>query len=257
MKQPAHQALVNHASTPRRATSRQTLLSLIYFILPILCSATLISAADSSPSSVGPPPPVVTLFSTLGQPVNAPNAFFGEIFAAGFKTGPDATLLMGVTFSSGNTAPFPVDSASAFLYTDNAGQPGALMANFTPLNTHVEANQLFALITFGHVGVSLQPDHAYWIGLTASEFDNYLWSATGSPAGDLGAASTFQNSPQPAAMYSIDQGATWGDIGGYNFMYSLSGQIVPVPEPATVILLTAGGAIIYLRRRAMKLLRNP
>ena len=34
-----------------------------------------------------------------------------------------------------------------------------------------------------------------------------------------------------ATMYSIDQGATWGDIGGYNFMYSLSGQIVPVPEP--------------------------
>ena len=164
---------------------------------------------------------------------------------------------MGVTFSSGNTSPFPVDSASAFLYTDNAGQPGALMASFTPLNTHVEANQLFALITFGHAGISLQPNHAYWLGLTTAEFDNYLWNATGSPASDLGAASPFQNSPQPAAMISIDQGSTWGGIGGYNFMYSLSGQIVPVPEPATVVLLTAGGVIIYLRRRAMKLHRNP
>ena len=215
---------MSHAPLPsRQAPPRINLLPLLFSSLPLLCSAGLIRAADISPGSVIPPPNV-TLFSNLGQPASSPSTLFGEIFATGFMTGPDATLLTGLTLKLANDSPALIESAPTFLYDDSSGRPGSLLGTFSPINLRVEPFQLDVLISFGHAGLYLQPHHAYWIGLTSP--DNLGWWNTGSFTSDQGSAGPIQSSPLLPLMITSDEGATWLDGPGYTFMYSLSGQVV-------------------------------
>ncbi|MBK5214111.1 MAG: choice-of-anchor J domain-containing protein, partial [Flavobacteriaceae bacterium] len=174
---------------------------------------------------------------------NPGNAFENAFFSSTGPTAPaqvisaDITVPAGTDFSFENiaaniwtTGGQTVVSADIIVYNDNAGLPdtgsivstqlGVVPTSQTSLGSafgfdiYNESFDLAPVALAGQAGVAT----TYWVSiyLTVTTGAEGLWEATSvSIAGNQGA-------------FSLDNGATWNTIGGYDLVYTFSGQCTPI-----------------------------
>ena len=188
-----------------------------------------------------------TLFSNLnqpGHPFNNSALFPGEVFANGFVTGPDASRVTGLSFRLFTDDPFGHTAVVVALFYDDAnGAPGALLTALPQLQVDLHQGQ-DAIIDFSYpAGIDLQASHTYWVALSAPEID-FGWRSTYSSAPDGGSASS---TVLGARYYTGD---AWASLfENEHFMFAVTGDIVPVPEPTPIILLALGLCAFILKHR--------
>jgi hypothetical protein len=146
------------------------------------------------------------------------------------------------------TAGTPPGDLSVFLYSNNAGAPGAQLAAFSTNNPVGTSPTDYTFTPLA--AVELQPSTTYWLVTSAaisggSNENHYEWSysaenqqaVTGQPGWSIGNGFQVLNGPDWSA-----------GANGFPPLFAVNGEAVPVP--ATALLLGAGlGLIGWTRRR--------
>ncbi|ELP53118.1 PEP-CTERM putative exosortase interaction domain protein [Microcystis aeruginosa TAIHU98] len=124
------------------------------------------------------------------------------------------------------------------LYSDNSGQPGTVITNFTnptPITTTL-TNNTFTLAT----PQALAANTTYWLVSGTTGGGEYYWgytqsfNQTGLPGWTIG----------DGFVFSSDQSASWGtDPTGGPYQFSLEGTATSVPEPGSVVALLGLGGL--------------
>ena len=173
------------------------------------------------------------------------------IMASKFMTGPGESVVESVTAKLGNGNGYGLATYEAYIYADDGVSPGSVIATFDTMPSIPDGGGI-ANVTFeSTLGIELDPNTTYWLGITNLTGQYMGWRATGSNAETSTAGWTIDDD---AASLRIVEGAAgpWQDFSGnYQgnvFQYSINGTAVPVP--GTLALLGAGGIVAVRRRRA-------
>ncbi len=118
-----------------------------------------------------------------------------------------------------------------------ANQPGTLLHSFTnPASFSLGIDDY----TFDSSGFTLEPDTRYWLRLSGAIANNSMnWKAS-SPAVTPTGLATFDGN-----LFTTDGGSTWSSSSIIS-TFQINGV---VPEPGSLGVLAAGGALLLVRRR--------
>lgn len=134
----------------------------------------------------------------------------------------------------------PDTMLSGGIYSDLSGNPGSLLAAFTPVavgaNAAAAEVDIFTASTF-----TLQANTSYWFLLDGPTTTNsLLWETLNPNAAPVGAVGiTFDG-----YRFSSNGGSTWSSSSLFNGV-----SIKVVPTPASAALLGLGGLVAVRRRR--------
>jgi hypothetical protein len=158
--------------------------------------------------------------------------------ASGFTTGSVAQILDWVSIVGFNN---DVTQKTVAIFSDNAGNPGAVFATSAPRNVGTKD-----VLKFDFTGVTLAANTKYWV-LPELGLSWYLETEGEHPDEQNG--SGFSSA---GVRMSSDSGSSWSTAPG-SFTLAVSTSNVPaaVPEPALTSLLCLSG-IALIRRRMKK-----
>lgn len=125
------------------------------------------------------------------------------------------------------------------IYSNNGGNPGTLLASFTPVSVASGTTaQQFTLTVAG--GFTLQANTSYWFLLDGPSFTNsLLWNSLSPNATPVADGVTFDG-----YRFSSNGGATWANSTIFNGM-----TINAIPTPGAVGVLAMAGLVSARRRR--------
>ncbi|MEQ9207259.1 MAG: PEP-CTERM sorting domain-containing protein [Phycisphaerales bacterium] len=170
------------------------------------------------------------------------------IFSSRFVTGSGMYEVLSASASLNNGTGFGLATFEAFIYTDDGSGPGSVVASFDSLPTIADGGGTAVVSFSSTLGITLDPNTAYWLGIRNITGSYMGWNATYSDAEDSTAGWTIDDT---AWSNSFNHGNTWSGwsdfFGGDVLMYSIEGN--PVPAPGALALLGTGGLIATRRRR--------
>jgi len=143
------------------------------------------------------------------------------------------------------TAP-ALDDFQIRLYADAAGSPGALLQSFAVGDDVARAavGMLGPFITYGYTadlggGFGAAAGTTYWLMIaneTTGDNDNWYWAVRTGPGGNV--------------QLSVDDGGSWSpSLAAAETHFVLDNDNVPVPEPASFLLVGIGAAAAVRRKR--------
>lgn len=186
--------------------------------------------------------------NTFNATTSASALIYNPVYVSQFVTGSDASVVINATARLYNASGYGLATYEAYIYTDDGVSPGSLIATFDTTPTIADGGGIVNVSFASVLGISLDPNTAYWFGVRNTTGLYTGWQATGSNAESSTAGWTIDDD---AASLSTDGGSSWQDFsnsyGGKVFKYSFDGDTVPTP--GTLALLGAGGAIASRRRR--------
>ena len=213
-----------------------------------IVAATLVGASLTAAASAD------LLVSNLGSSTNFSASSTGlgitnnVVYAAQFVTGSSLTEVFGATARLRNTGTNGIATYEGFIYADGAGSPGSLVAAFDSTPTLAEGTGASNVSFVSLLGITLDPNTAYWFGVRNTTGTYLSWDATRSDAETSLFGWTVDND---AAAISPDAGSHWSDYsgqyGGNVYKFAIEGNAVP--SPGVFALLGAGGIIAGRRRR--------
>ena len=169
------------------------------------------------PSTHGDPR---TLVSNFGQTVGSDLVISGVLRATSFRTGGSAVSLSGVTLA------LDVDTAggtfNAFIYSDNAGVPGASVHQLTNPATFSTASN--TATTFTSSGFELSANTTYWVVV-----------ARGTEDGDIRLTTSASEDAGKATGWSIGDGIFWRFMGTWSALSTTSGTAFRMTISGTVL----------------------
>ena len=145
------------------------------------------------------------------------------------------------------TAP-AVDDFQIRFYADAAGSPGARLQSFAVGDAvaRAAAGTLGPFPTYGYTadlggGFAAAAGTTYWLVIaddTAGDHDNWYWAVQTGPGGNV--------------RLTIDDGGSWSPVAAgaeADAFFILDNDNVPVPEPASFLLVGIGVVSAVRRRR--------
>ena len=149
------------------------------------------------------------------------------------------------SYAFDGTAP-TVDDFDIRFYADDAGAPGALLQSFAAGDavSRAAVGMLGPYITYGYTadlggGFAAAGGTPYWLMIandTTGDNDNWYWAVQTGLGGNV--------------QLSVDDGGSWSATLVAAEAYSiLDNENVPVPEPASLLLLGIGVAATVRRKR--------
>lgn len=181
------------------------------------------------------------LFSNLAQPDNVGLGFdrLETRLATDFLTDGSPSTITSISAILGNSSGSQDYTATFGIHADDGGSPGALVGLFNPVTIPPVG---FGPFTATSAGINLQANTAYWVVGQANE---ERVSGTLSWRANLGNVNTgsFSTVPTTQMLHSGTGGLTYSPIDTGNPLFALEG-FTPIPEPGSLTLLAAAGAII-------------
>ena len=172
------------------------------------------------------------------------------VMASKFMTGPGESVVESMTAKLDNATGFGLPTYEAYIYADDGVNPGSVIATFDTTPTIPEDGGV-ANVTFeSTLGIELDPNTTYWIGVSNITGRYLSWKATGTYA-ETSMAGWIIDDEAASLCVVGSTSLPWQDMSRvYNrnvFQYSINGTAVPVP--GTLALLGAGGIVAARRRR--------
>jgi hypothetical protein len=149
-----------------------------------------------------------------------------------------------VTFTSleGEFASTPGGTLDGGIYSDVSGNPGSLLAAFNSVGVSNNSNPTSKLLTTTS-SFNLQNATSYWFVLHDA-VPQVTWDPDNSAGGGTVPVASAGYSYN-GFRFSTNTGASWTN----DTLARLTVEITTVPEPASLTLLAAGAASLFLLRR--------
>ncbi len=160
--------------------------------------------------------------------------------AVGLTVGGDDWNFISMVALISNTD--PGSTLSGGIYSDVGGNPGALLAAFTPVAVAPSFGPTEITLTTA-AAFTLQSGTSYWFALDGPNSTNsLLWETLNPNAAPTAVAGITYD----GYRFSSNGGTTWGASGLFN---GVAINATVVPAPATAALLGLGGIAAVRRRR--------
>jgi len=151
---------------------------------------------------------------------------------ASFVPGTDS-MLDSITIALSAFNGTNADPVTVAFQSDIAGVPANILETFvispSALAPFGAANPPIALTSL--LNPLMSPGTMYWVTVSASGSDPIAWNLNGTGAANLTAT-------------SVDGGTTWHNLGLTSGAFQVDGSATAVPEPSTLVLLTASALLM-------------
>lgn len=173
---------------------------------------------------------------------------YNTVHASRFVTGSDMSVVMSATAALRNVSGYGDATYEMYLYEDVGTEPGSLVATFDSTPTLADGAGTVHVSFTSTLGISLDANSSYWIGVKNTTGTYTGWELTSSDAESSPLGWTIDDDAlfkqHPSSMNWIDISILYD--GGVP-KYSINGNTVPAPS--AFALLAACGAVTSRRRR--------